>query len=85
MSDTQIKEFLTAAANLLQSSMDTARTENPADYAGLVACVKAGGMVGIRATMSPTTGLAELGIEVMEPNGNTHRVMSATLHRKTLQ
>lgn len=85
MSDTNIKQFLHAAANLLQSSIESARAESPDEYAVLVACVKAGGMVSFNATMSPTTGIAQLGIDVIEPNGTAHRLMSASLEREGLQ
>jgi hypothetical protein len=85
MSDTNIKAFMSAAADLMQSAVNTAKADSPDEYAALVACVKAGGMVSIKATMSPTTGIAQLGIDVIEPNGTTHRLMSANLERESLQ
>lgn len=85
MSDTNIKAFMSAAADLMQSAVTQAKTDSPEEYAALVACVKAGGMVSLNATMSPTTGIAQLGIDVIEPNGTTHRLMSARLERESLQ
>lgn len=85
MSDTNIKAFMSAAADLMQSAVTQAKTDSPGEYAVLVACVKAGGMVSINATMSPTTGIAQLGIDVIEPNGTAHRLMSASLEREGLQ
>lgn len=85
MSDTKIKSFMSAAADLLQSAVEAAKADTPDEYAALVACVKAGGMVSFKATMSPTTGIAQLGIDVIEPNGTAHRLMSANLERGGLQ
>lgn len=84
MSDQNIKAFMQAAADLLESSVKSAKAENPEEYAILVKCIKAGGMVNISATMSPTTGIAQLGINVIEPSGTSHRLMSANLERNDL-
>lgn len=85
MSDTNIKAFMSAAADLLQSALDTAKADTPSEYSALVAIVEAGGFVRIGATIAPKTGLARLGIDVLSPAGEAHRLMSMTLEPEVLQ
>lgn len=81
MQDDAIKGFLAAAADLLQTSIHGAAEEDPDGYTHLQACVRAGGLVTIRADMSPITGIAQVSIDVTEPSGQSHRLMSVSLER----
>lgn len=85
MDDDTIKAFLAASADLLQAAIHQAAADDPEGYAHLQACIRAGGLLTIRADMSPVTGLAQLGIDVTEPSGETHRLMAATLDRMRAQ
>ena len=85
MNDHTIKVFLAASADLLQAAIHQAAAEDPEGYAHLQACIRAGGLLTVRADMSPTTGIAQIGIDVTEPSGATHRLMGATLEKMRAQ
>lgn len=73
--------FLAAAADLLEQAIRDATQENPEELALLGRCVKAGGFLNIHANLSQTTGIAQIGIDIIEPNGEKHRLMSTTLEK----
>lgn len=77
--DTNISAFMSSAADLLQSTFDQALDANGEDKRYLARAIQAGALISLRATFGPTTGLAQLAVELIEPNGNTHNIMSAEL------
>lgn len=85
MHDAHIPEFMNAAANLLQAAIEQARAEDQAAADELASLLRCGGMVSIRASFAPMTGLAQLAVEIVEPSGNAHTLMAAELHRTVLQ
>lgn len=85
MPDTHIPEFMNAAANLLQTAIEQARAEDQAAVDGLASMLRAGGLVAIRASFAPMTGMAQLAVEIVETSGNTHTLMTTELHRTVLQ
>lgn len=85
MENQAIKTFLTASADLLQQALEEARKEDPAGVEGLAAMLRAGGMVTLRATFAPSTHIAQIAVDVIEPNGRTHQLMNTDLQNSILQ
>lgn len=85
MEDNRIRNFLCSAADLLQAAIQDAAADHPEEYSAVVASIRAGAMVSIHAEIAPTTGLAQLGVDVIEPCGTRHRLMSSALERMPTQ
>ena len=81
---TQIHDYLNAASNLLKSAIDEARRDDPEGVAGLATAMRAGAMLTLRSTFAPSTGLAQIDIQVIEPCGLVHQLMACELHREPL-
>lgn len=81
---TEIRNYLNAASDLLKSAIDDARQDDPEGVAGLAEALRAGGLVTLRSTFAPSTGLAQLDIAVIEPNGTAHQLMACELQRGEL-
>lgn len=78
----QIKNYLNATADLLQEALTEARTVDPAGAAGLAGVLRAGGLLCLRSTLAPSTGLAQILVEVTEPSGASHVLMSMEITKK---
>jgi hypothetical protein len=76
------QKFLSAAADLLQEAISAAKNDDPEGVAGLAACLRAGGLVGLHATFAQSTGLAQIHIEIVEPSGQSHQLMKCELQRQ---
>lgn len=83
--ETATRRFLDAAAALLQAATDQARQEDPQAFDSLAALLKAGGLVELRSTFAPATGLAWMAVEVVAPSGERHTLAAAELHRLPVQ
>lgn len=81
---TAIRNYLNAASDLLKSAIDEARKDDPVGVDGLAAALRAGGLITLRSTFAPSTGLAQLDIAVIEPNGTAHQLMACELQRSPL-
>ncbi len=81
---TQINDYLNAASTLLKSAIEEARRDDPDGVAGLAAALRAGAMLTLRSTFAPSTGLAQIDIQVIEPCGLAHQLMACELHRGSL-
>ncbi len=84
MSDKQIHDFIAAAGALVEAAIQPIKRTQPDDYEGLRMCLKVGGMVSLRATFAPSTGLAQLAVDIIEPSGQTHCLMTTSLERAGL-
>ncbi len=85
MHDSRIPEFMNAAASVLQAAIEQAGAEDQTAADGLVSMLRRGGLVTIRASFAPLTGLAQLAVDIVEPSGNAHTLMSVELRRTVLQ
>jgi hypothetical protein len=74
-------EFLSSASALISSVLDEARQADPDGLEGLQACLSAGGLIALRATFAPSTGLASLAVLISEPNGTEHVLSACSLER----
>lgn len=81
---TQIHHYLTAASDLLKAAVEDARKDDPDGVAGLAAALRAGGLITLRSTFAPSTGLAQLDIAIVEPSGVSHQLMACELQRNEL-
>lgn len=75
--------FLRSAADLISSALEDARETDPDGLAGLQACLAAGGMITLRATFAPSSGLASMSVLVSEPSGTEHVLSACELERDT--
>ena len=62
-----------------------AGSDTEAGSEGLNNVLRAGGLLTLRATFGPATGLAQLAVEVVEPTGQTHQLMQADIERSVLR
>lgn len=86
MSDnTKIQAFLAAGASVLEDAIAEARAIDPEGVKGLGKLLASGGIVRLQCSLAPSTGLAEVAVDIAAPNGETHRLMAAELHRQTRQ
>lgn len=83
--DIAVAAFLEASANLLESAVGQARQQDVAGVAGLMRAMQAGAMLTLRGTFALSTGLAEVAVEVIEPNGESHQLMRCELNRLVAQ
>ena len=79
------QKFLSASADLLQEAIAAARAEDPHGVQGLAEILRAGGLVTLIATLAPSTGLAQINVEISEPNGATHQLSRCELTREVVQ
>lgn len=79
------RAFMDAAARLIEQAVAEAGRSDREGLEHLATCLKAGGMISLRATIAPMTGLAQLAVEVVEPCGRTHQLMAAELKRMSVQ
>lgn len=79
------RAFMDAAARLIEQAVAEAGRTDREGLEGLAACLKAGGMITLRATIAPTTGLGQMAVEIVEPCGRRHQLMSAELKRMAMQ
>lgn len=77
--------FLQAAADLLEVAISQAMERDPRAAAGLDRLLRNGGLLSLRATLAPSTGLAQLAVEVISPSGVTHQLMATSLERMAVQ
>jgi hypothetical protein len=82
---TAIKTYLNACAGLLEQAIEQARADDPEGVQGLANVLRCGGLVTLRSTFAPSTGLAQVCVEVIEPSGQAHSLMTAELTNSTLQ
>ncbi|MBL8340034.1 MAG: hypothetical protein JNL30_01100 [Rubrivivax sp.] len=80
-----VRAFMAASADLLQGACTQVMAEDADAGAGLASMLRAGGMVRLAATLSPSSGQAWLTVQVVEPNGEAHELMSRELQRLTTQ
>lgn len=80
-----VRTFLASAADVVNTAVISAKSEDAEGYEGLLCALRAGAMLSLSATFSPTTHLAQLAIEVTEPNGEKHSLMHVELNRDALQ
>lgn len=83
--DQLIRDHFNASARLVQQAISDALRETPDDLAAVRQALKAGAMLTLHSTLAPAAGLARLVIEVTEPSGKTHSLMSVDLQRETQQ
>ena len=81
--DIAVEEFMNASARLLESALAEGIKDREA-IDGLADMLRAGSMMVMKSTFSPSTGLAFLSIEVAEPSGETHTLMACELRRSAL-
>lgn len=77
--------LLNASANLLQFALKQAQAEDEAAVAELSNMLRNGGMVSLATTLAPATGLAQLRIAVVGPDGADHQLMACELQREVRQ
>lgn len=77
--------FMQAAAELLQVAIEEARMADAEAVTGLERLLRAGGLLTLRATLAPSTGLAQLAVDIAAPNGETCQLMAVTLDRMAVQ
>lgn len=82
--DDAIRAHLRSAANVVEHALAAARIEDPEGAQYLAAAVRAGAFIQLRVSMT-LAGLAQLVVEVIEPNGTTHTVSSCSLQREAVQ
>ena len=82
---TAIEKYLAACSDLLSQAVTEARKEDAEAVQGLARVLQAGGLVSLRSTFAPSTGLAQVCVEVIEPSDQAHSLMSAELSNSTLQ
>ena len=82
---TAIEKYLAACSDLLSQAVTEARKEDAEAVQGLARVLQAGGLVSLRSTFAPSTGLAQVCVEVIEPSGQAHSLMSAELSNSTSQ
>ena len=82
---TAIEKYLAACSDLLSQAVTEARKEDAEAVQGLARVLQAGGLVSLRSTFAPSTGLAQVCVEVIEPSGQAHGLMTAELSNSTLQ
>lgn len=78
----EIQSYLSAASDLLRVALAEARQVDPVGVDGLALAIRAGAMLTLRSTFAPSTGLAHIVVEVIEPNGQSHVLMSTELTKK---
>jgi hypothetical protein len=78
-----VHSLLNASANMLQFALKQAQADDEAAVAVLSNMLQAGAMVSLITTLAPATGLAQLRIEIVEPNGAAHQLMACELQRET--
>jgi hypothetical protein len=79
------KAFMESAARLIEAAVAEAGRTDREGVEYLAACLRAGGMLTLRATIAPSTGIAQLAVEVLEPNGRQHQLMATELKRMSVQ
>ncbi len=80
-----IEKYLAACSDLLSQAVTEARKEDADAVHGLARVLQAGGLVSLRSTFAPSTGLAQVCVEVIEHSGQAHSLMTAELNNSTLQ
>ena len=82
---TAIEKYLAACSDLLSQAVTEARKEDAEAVQGLARVLQAGGLVSLRSTFAPSTGLAQVCVEVIAPSGQAHSLMTAELNNSTSQ
>ena len=82
---TAIEKYLAACSDLLSQAVTEARKEDAEAVQGLARVLQAGGLLTLRSTFAPTTGIAQVCIEVIEPSGQAHTLMTADLEPQPLR
>ena len=82
---TAIEKYLAACSDLLSQAVNEARKEDAEAVQGLARVLQAGGLLTLRSTFAPTTGIAQVCIEVIEPSGQAHTLMTADLEPQPLR
>jgi hypothetical protein len=83
--DVRTHNYLAASADLLAEAFQVARAEDPEGAAGLSRMLRAGGLITLRTTFGHAAGLVQISIDIVEPNGEAHTLMSTELTRVPLQ
>ena len=82
---TIIANYLASCAELLGHAVTQARQEDAEGVQGLARVLQAGELLTLRSTFAPTTGIAQVCIEVIEPSGQAHTLMTADLAPQSLR
>jgi len=75
----QVNRFMAAAGDVLSVALRHAEAEAPGALAGLQHLAAAGGLLSVKATVGPSTGLAQLLVELTTPAGESHTLMACEL------
>lgn len=73
--------YLNAAVTLLDHLMAAERKADPEAFAVIDRALAAGSMLALHTRLAPTTGLCMLDIEVVEPIGTAHPLLSIEMQR----
>jgi hypothetical protein len=76
--------YLNACAAIIQQAINQARSEDEDGARGLVQILRAGGLMRLSTSMAPSTGLAQITIEVVEPSGQSHSLVACDIERAPL-
>lgn len=79
------RAFMDSAARLIEAAVADAGCSDREGVENLAACLRVGGMISLRATIAPSTGIAQLAVEVIEPCGRTHQLLATELRRMSVQ
>jgi hypothetical protein len=77
--------FLKAAADLMQCAFEDARRSDSAGADGLAHALRAGALATVRATLAPSTGLAQVSFDITTPAGEELSLMSVELQKEVAQ
>lgn len=74
-----IDRFMAAASDVLREALLAAESDAPGAVAALQRLAAGGGLLSVKATVGPSTGLAQLAVEVTTPAGESHTLLSCEL------
>jgi hypothetical protein len=79
------RAFMDSAARLIEAAVADAIRSDQEGVEYLAECLRVGGMISLRATIAPSTGIAQLAVEEIEPCGRTHQFLATELKRMAVQ
>lgn len=79
--DHLIRVHLNAAVALLESLLASERRADPVEFAQIERALAAGCMLAMHTRLAPSTGLCMLDVELQEPTGAVHPLMSIEMQR----
>lgn len=79
----ELKNYLTATADLMNFVLDLVEQEDPAALLCVTSIMESGGMMAVRGAFTSGTGLGMVNIDVIAPDGKSFTLKTFETESKT--